>query len=177
MSKQLLNEKDIEKTLSRISDEILSRNKDTQNICIIGVKQRGDILAKRIAGMIESKTNEKITLSAIDITFYRDDVRLKAYKYASKSGNHFDVTDKHVVLVDDVIFTGRSIRAAIDAIIDSGRPRTIQLAVMIDKGHRELPIQPDYLGKKVDVSPEKDVQLMLKETDGKNQVIINNHGK
>lgn len=178
MKKQILGKNGMEKAISQISEDIIAGNSDPTAIIMIGVKKRGDVLAKRIAQRIESIKKEKIGgLSAIDITFYRDDVRLKAYKYASKEGNDFNVRDEHVILVDDVIDTGRSIRAAIDAIIDSGRPRTIQLAVMIDKGYREIPIQPDYVGKKIETDPNTEILVKLKEVDGEDRIVIIDHKK
>ncbi len=172
MEKQILNKQEIKSIVSRISREIIKKNPQPTTVFIVGVKSRGDVLAKRIAEMIESLVGQKIETAAIDITFYRDDVHLKAYKYVVKDEIQFDVTDKNIVLVDDVIFTGRSIRAAIDALIDSGRPRTIQLAVLIDRGGRELPIQPDYVGQKIKANQNNQIQVKLKEIDGQDEVII-----
>ncbi len=172
MKKQILNKDEIEKNIIRISNEILERNIDSSTLIIIGIKNRGDILAKRIEKRIESIDRKKITTSEIDITFYRDDVHLKAYKYVVKQKTQLDITDKNIILVDDVIFTGRSVRAAIDALIDSGRPSSIQLAVLIDRGGRELPIQPDYIGKKMFVKLDKEVLVHLKEVDGEDKVLI-----
>jgi len=160
-----------------LSDGILRRNPDPSTLFIVGIKKRGDVLARKIARKIESSEKKKVGMSALDITFYRDDVQLKAYKYVSKGEVRFDATDKDVVLVDDVINTGRSIRAAIDAVIDSGRPRSIQLAVLIDRGGRELPIQPDYVGKKLRVQPAADVLVRLKEVDGEDRVIVQEDGR
>ncbi len=160
-----------------MSDGILRRNPDPFTLFIVGIKKRGDVLARKIARKIESSEKKKVGMSALDITFYRDDVQLKAYKYVSKGEVRFDATDKDVVLVDDVINTGRSIRAAIDAVIDSGRPRSIQLAVLIDRGGRELPIQPDYVGKKLRVQPATDVLVRLKEVDGEDRVIVQEDGR
>jgi len=172
LEKQILNKQEIKSIVSRISREIIKKNPQPTTVFIVGVKSRGDVLAKRIAEMIESLVGQKIETAAIDITFYRDDVHLKAYKYVVKDEIQFDVTDKNIVLVDDVIFTGRSIRAAIDALIDSGRPRTIQLAVLIDRGGRELPIQPDYVGQKIKANQNNQIQVKLKEIDGQDEVII-----
>jgi pyrimidine operon attenuation protein/uracil phosphoribosyltransferase len=172
MEKQILDKKDIERIIARISTQILERNTDPSTLLIIGIKQRGDILARRIAEKIQSIEGSEVGTSAIDITFYRDDVQLKAYKYVGKGEIHFDVTDKNVVLVDDVLFTGRSIRAAIDVLIDSGRPRSIQLAVLIDRGGREFPIQPDYTGKEVYATSDSQVLVKLVEVDGEDKVLI-----
>jgi len=172
LKKQILSEQEIEQIISRIAGEVIKRNPNPSNLIMVGVKSRGDVLAKRIAERIELQVGQKIETSAIDITFYRDDVQLKAYKYVVKDEIQFDVTDKSVVLVDDVMFTGRSIRAAIDALIDSGRPKSIQLAVLVDRNGRELPIQPDYVGQKIKASPESQVQVRVKEIDGEDKVIV-----
>lgn len=172
MKQKILDEDEIEDIIIRISNEILERNIDPSTLIIIGIKNRGNILASKIAKKIESIGGEKIETAEIDITFYRDDVHLKAYKYVVKHEIQFDITDKNIVLVDDVIFTGRSVRAAIDELIDSGRPRSIQLAVLIDRGGRELPIQPDYIGKEIIVRLDKEVSVHLKEVDGEDYVFI-----
>lgn len=172
MSKRILNKEDIEKIIFRVSIEILERNPDPSRLLIIGVKNRGDVLAKRICEKIHAIDKKQVKFSAIDITFYRDDVQLKAYKYVVKDEIPYDIEDKDIVLVDDVIFTGRSIRAAIDALMDSGRPRSIQLAVLIARGGRELPIQPDYVGKKIDDYIDGEVTVHLHEVDGEDKVSI-----
>ena len=177
MEKQIFDGDDIERTLFRLSDEILAKNTEPSSLVIIGIKKRGDVLAKKIAQRIESLGKEKIEISAIDITFYRDDVKLKAYKYVVKNDIRFDVSDKNVVLVDDVISTGRTIRAAIDVIIDSGRPKSIQLAVLIDIGGREIPIQPDYVGQKMEIELDTEVSVKLKEVDGIDRIIISDNEK
>ncbi len=172
MEKQILDKKDIERIISRISNQILERNLDPSTLFIIGIKKRGDVLAKKIAEKIESISGGKIETSALDITFYRDDVQLKAYKCVVKDKTQYDIVDKNIVLVDDVIFTGRSIRAAVDALIDSGRPKSIQLAVLIDRGGRELPIQPDYFGEKIHADLKSEVLVNLEEVDGEDKVVI-----
>ena len=172
MEKQILDRKDIGRIISRISNQILERNLDPSTILIIGIKERGDILAKRLAKRIESIDGDKTETSALDITFYRDDVQLKAYKYVVKGESQSDTTDKNIVLVDDVLFTGRSIRAAIDALIDSGRPKSIQLAVLIDRGGRELPIQPDYVGKEIYSTFDSQVMVNFEEIDGEDKVFM-----
>ncbi len=170
--KQIFNGKEIDRIIFRICMEIVERNSDLSSLIILGIKQRGDILAKRIAQKIGSIEGKNIPSDGIDITFYRDDVYLKAYKYIGRDDMKFDLNNKNIILVDDVIFTGRSIRAAIDGLIDSGRPKSIQLVALIDRGQRELPIQPDYLGKKLFVSHDNDVLVHLKEIDSKNEVLI-----
>ena len=172
MIKQILSEDEIERILTRMCSEILEKNSDFSGIMFIGVKNRGDILAKRLAKKIEYAEGVTIPTSAVDITFYRDDVHLKAYKYIGKNDIQFDVTDKDVILVDDVIYTGRSIRAAIDVLIDSGRPKSIQLVVLVDRGKRDLPIQPDYLGREICASQDSEVSVHLKEIDGEDKAIL-----
>lgn len=172
MKKQILDDDELEQMVSRISSEILKKNSDLKSLMIIGLKKRGDILAKKIATKIEATEGVSIPTSAIDITFYRDDVHLKAYKYVVKGEIPSDVTGKNIILVDDVIFTGRSIRAAIDELMDAGRPKSIQLAVLIDRGSRELPIQPDYVGKKIAAGPESDVSVRLREIDGEDAAFV-----
>ncbi|MBA7549707.1 Bifunctional protein PyrR [subsurface metagenome] len=172
MQKHLLDKKDIERIIARISSEILERNKDTSRLIVIGIKKRGDFLGERIAHKLEFMDGQKVETAAIDITFYRDDVQLKAYKYLLKEEINFEITDKNVVLVDDVIFTGRTIRAAVDALIDSGRPKSIQLVVLIDRSGRELPIQPDYFGKKIHADFKSKVLVHIKEIDGEDEVLI-----
>lgn len=175
MKQQILGAVDIERIINRISSEIIERNSDPSNLIIIGIKNRGDVLAQRIANKIEVTEGKKVPVSVVDITFYRDDVHLKAYKYIEKEGNQIDLNNKNIILVDDVIFTGRSIRAAIDVLIDSGRPKSIQLAVLIDRGSRELPIQPDYVGKKIFVNTGSEVLVCLKEIDGENNVYLSSN--
>jgi len=172
MKKQILDEEEIERIINRISNQILERNLDASSLIIIGMKKRGDILAKKIAKKIASIEGKEIATSAIDITFYRDDVHLKAYKYIVKNEIQFDITNKNIILVDDVIFTGRSARAAIDELMDSGRPSSIQLAVLIDREGRELPIQPDYVGKTIFAGSDGEVVVHLKEVDGEDKVFI-----
>ena len=172
MQKHIMEKNDIERIISRMALEILERTDDSSPLVFIGIKNRGDILADRLAKKIESVDGRAVESSAIDITFYRDDVDLKAYKYIFKKDIQFEVNEKNVVLVDDVIFTGRSVRAALDAIVDSGRAKSIQLAVLIDRGGREFPIQPDYFGKKIQADLDSDVQVMFNETDNEDKVII-----
>ncbi len=155
-----------------MSSEVLERRKDSSQLIVIGIIKRGDYLAERIAKKLESMGGDKVDTAAIDITFYRDDVKLKAYKYVMKDEIDFDITDKDVLLVDDVIFTGRTIRAAVDALMDTGRPRSIQLAVLIDRGGRELPIQPDYCGKKMQPDFNNEVEVKLIEFDKEDEVLI-----
>lgn len=165
--------KAIDRTLLRLTHEILERNHGIRDLVIIGIRDRGDILARRIIESIQKIENEKIPLGILDITLYRDDFqRLTESPVIQESHITFDMTDKKVVLVDDVLYTGRTIRAALDAIIDLGRPALIQLAILVDRGHRELPIKADYVGKNVPTAPGEEVQVKLQEMDGDEGVFL-----
>lgn len=170
---QLLDEKGIERSLIRISHEIIEKNKGTEDIVLVGIKTRGVPLAHRISNYIESFENVKIPVGTLDITLYRDDLTEK-YEQPNMNSNSidFEIKGKKIILVDDVLFTGRTVRAAMEGIIRYGRPKCIQLAVLIDRGHRELPIRPDYVGKNVPTSQSEIVHVKLIETDGENKVII-----
>ncbi|MDE6594150.1 MAG: bifunctional pyr operon transcriptional regulator/uracil phosphoribosyltransferase PyrR [Oscillospiraceae bacterium] len=165
----ILDESAMNRAVSRISCEIIERNKGVGGICLMGIMSRGAYLAGRIAEKLRETEGSDIPVGTLDITSYRDDVKAADSDMSSVS---FDVRGKDVVLVDDVIFTGRSTRAAIDAVMSRGRPRSVQLAVLIDRGHRELPIRPDYVGKNVPTSREEVVKVMVRETDGCDKVII-----
>ena len=158
------------RAVARISYEIIERNKGTENICVVGIISRGAPLGKRIAAKLEELEHTQVPFGTLDITPYRDDVSEKVSDEATDIP--FSVTDKTVIIVDDVIFTGRSVRAAIDAIIKRGRPRSIQLAVLIDRGHRELPIRPDYVGKNLPTSHNEKVKVSVTELDGCDSVAI-----
>ena len=158
------------RAIARITYEILERNKGTQELCIIGIFSRGVALARRIADKIAELENENIPCGALDITAFRDDK--KPLNTADKTDINFDISDKKVVIVDDVFYTGRSTRAAIDAVMERGRPQSVQLAVLIDRGHRELPIRPDYVGKNLPTSREESVKVYVTETDGSDSVAI-----
>ncbi|MGN0667073.1 MAG: bifunctional pyr operon transcriptional regulator/uracil phosphoribosyltransferase PyrR [Huintestinicola sp.] len=166
----ILDEKSMNRAVARISYEIAERNKGTEDLCLIGIMSRGVFLASRIAERLNEAEEADIPVGTLDITAYRDDG--KGAANGDRSSVFFDVEDKKVVLVDDVIFTGRSCRAAIDAVMSRGRPRSIQLAVLVDRGHRELPIRPDYVGKNVPTSREESVKVMMNEVDGCDKVVI-----
>ena len=165
----ILDEKAMNRAVARISCEIVERNKGVEGLCLIGIMSRGVHIAARIAERLKETEGYDIPVGDLDISSYRDDVNRSDRDRSSVS---FDVKDMKVVLVDDVIFTGRSSRAAIDAIMRRGRPRNIQLAVLIDRGHRELPIRPDYVGKNLPTSREETVKVMVKEADGCDKVVI-----
>ncbi|MGI5895071.1 MAG: bifunctional pyr operon transcriptional regulator/uracil phosphoribosyltransferase PyrR [Candidatus Merdivicinus sp.] len=164
----ILDEKAMSRAITRISFEIIERNKGAKDLCIIGILSRGRELAARIAEKISSIENTPVPVGSLDISQYRDDRAGEG----DRSEIPFSVTGKKVVLVDDVIYTGRTVRAAIDAIFALGRPQLINLAVLIDRGHRELPIRADYIGKNLPTSREERVRVSVKELDGQDQVVI-----
>ena len=160
----IMDDKAVGRAVARISYEIIERNKGTENICIIGIISRGVPLGIRIAEKLRELENIEIPFGVLDITPYRDDV--SGTVESEKTDIPFSVTDKNVIIVDDVLFTGRSVRAAIDAVIKRGRPRSVQLAVLVDRGHRELPIRPDYVGKNLPTSHSEKVKVSVTEIDG-----------
>ncbi len=170
---QVLDETGIDRALTRIAHEILERAGGTDGLALVGLRTRGVSLARRIAQRLQAIESAKVPVGALDITLYRDDLGLKAEAPILRGTDiPFPVGGQTVVLVDDVLYTGRTIRAALDAIMDLGRPRMIQLAVLIDRGHRELPIRPDYVGKNVPTSRREIVQVELREHDGQDRVVI-----
>lgn len=170
---QLLDEPAIKRALTRISHEIIEKNKGVENICIVGIKRRGEPLARTIRDNIEIIEDVAVPCGSIDIGFYRDDLTyLTTDPTVRKAELKFDVNGKDVILVDDVLYTGRTARAAIEAIIQIGRPKTIQLAVLVDRGHRELPIRADYVGKNVPTSRNEMIEVRLPEYDGETSVCL-----
>jgi pyrimidine operon attenuation protein / uracil phosphoribosyltransferase len=170
---RLLDEGEIRRAVTRIAHEILEHNKGAGDVAMIGIAARGDDLARRLAGEIRRIEGVDVPVGSLDITFYRDDIGLRAEApevHETRIG--FDIGDRAVVLVDDVLFTGRTIRAALDALVDFGRPQSIQLAVLVDRGHRELPIRPDYVGKNVPTRMDEDVAVRLTEVDGEDAVVV-----
>ncbi len=172
MSK-IIDEKAFERILTRLAHEIVERNKGTANLCLLGIKTRGIPIAKRLAEKIEGFEGVSVPTDSIDITFYRDDLTKKNIDPVVQSQISLDVENKILVLVDDVLYTGRTARAAMDAVMAHGRPRKIQLAVIVDRGHRELPIRPDFIGKNVPTSKSEIIHVMVDEIDGINQVLLN----
>lgn len=170
---RILDEKAMNRSLTRLAHEIIEKNKGISDVILVGIRSRGVPLAKTIAEKIEMIEGEKVHVGSLDITLYRDDLT-EIDKQAIVKGSDIDVdiAGKIVVLVDDVIFTGRTVRAAMDALIDIGRPRSIQLAVLIDRGHREFPIRPDYVGKNVPSSRSEIIKVHLNELDNVNEVCI-----
>ena len=170
---QILDEKSFQRALKRIAHEIVERNKGTSDLVIIGIKNRGAILATRLGSILTEIEEVKIPVGEMDINLYRDDIQVKLEQpVVQKTEIPFDVKDKIVILVDDVLFTGRTIRAALDEIVDFGRPKAIQLAVLIDRGHRELPIRADYVGKNVPTSLDEEILVKTKESDGEDGVYL-----
>jgi len=170
---KVLDKEAINRALMRIAHEILERNKGTDALCLVGIRNRGVYIAKRLSACIKQIENIDVAVGALDITLYRDDLTLVAAQpLVRKTEIDFDISDKNLVLVDDVLFTGRTIRAALDALIDFGRPKSIQLAVLIDRGHRELPIRADYAGKNIPTAQKETVEVRLEETDGVDEVVI-----
>ena len=172
IGKELMDEKAIQRALTRISHEIIERNKGVNDVILMGIKTRGIPLAERIAKKISDVEEVNVPYAVLDITFYRDDLEKKSIDPIVSKAINIDVKDKIVVLVDDVIYTGRTSRAAIDAVIDTGRPNQIQLAVLVDRGHRELPLRPDFIGKNLPTSKEEVIHVKLKEIDGVDSVRI-----
>ena len=173
---KLMDKENVRRAISRIAHEILEKNKGTAGLCLIGIRTRGAVLAERIKASIQQIEGQEVPAGVLDITLYRDDLSLVATQpVIHETKIDFDITDKKVILVDDVLFTGRTVRAALDALIDFGRPSNIQLAVLIDRGHRELPIRADYVGKNVPTSLDQDVKVVLEESDQQeDQVILGN---
>jgi pyrimidine operon attenuation protein/uracil phosphoribosyltransferase len=165
----------IGRTLTRIAHEIVERNKGTDDLALVGVRTRGVPIARRIARTLQEITGREIPTGSLDITLYRDDLMRHAVgpqPVVRKTDIQFSIDNRKILLVDDVLFTGRTTRAALDALIDYGRPKAIQLIVLVDRGHRELPIKADYVGKNLPTSPEESVQVRLIEIDGQDEVVL-----
>ncbi len=171
--KIIMTSEDIRHSLARITHEIIERNKTAAHLVLVGMRTRGVPLAKRLATNMEKFEDLKIPVGALDISLYRDDLSVQNEQL---NPHHtviaVNIDDQSVVLVDDVLYTGRSTRAAMDALIDLGRPKSIQLAVLVDRGHRELPIRPDYVGRNIPSSRDEEIQVRLVETDGIDKVVI-----
>jgi pyrimidine operon attenuation protein / uracil phosphoribosyltransferase len=178
-SKILLDDEAISRTLSRIAHEIIERNEELDSVALVGIHTRGVPLAQRLRRLVEERSGEEIPLGQLDITFYRDDVHVRAGQAPRRpqplvrdSKLDFSLEGRTVILVDDVLYTGRTIRAAIDALFESGRPERVQLAVLADRGHRELPIRPDYVGKNLPTTRGERVQVELVEVDEIDRVLL-----
>lgn len=170
---KILDKDTFNRCLTRIAHEILEKNRGLKELCLVGIRNRGAFIAKRLADCIEQIEKEKVCVGILDITLYRDDLALASGQpVVHKTEIDFDINGKNIVLVDDVLYTGRTIRAAMDALIDLGRPKSVQLAVLIDRGHRELPIRADYVGKNIPTAQNETVEVRLQETDGIDEVVI-----
>ncbi|MEZ5078305.1 MAG: bifunctional pyr operon transcriptional regulator/uracil phosphoribosyltransferase PyrR [Solirubrobacterales bacterium] len=173
--KIVLEHDDLRRTLKRIAHEIAEKNPDSTGLAVVGIHTRGAILARRLHAALAELTGTELPIGDVDISFYRDDVGAKSpadQPTVHASHIDFDVSERTVVLVDDVLYTGRTVRAAIDALFDYGRPRRVQLAVLCDRGHRELPIRPDYVGKNLPTARDERVNVSLEESDGVDRVTI-----
>ena len=169
---QVMNKDDVKRALARISHEILERNKGTTDLIMVGIYTRGVTIAERLASNIERFEGVNIPVASLDISLYRDDLQQRMVPPIKPTTLTTDINEMKIVLVDDVLFTGRSIRASMDGLRDFGRPKEIQLAVLIDRGHRELPLRADYVGKNIPTSLDEQVRVRLNETDGVDNVII-----
>ncbi len=169
---QVLDEAALDRALTRIAHEILEKNGGSSDLAFVGLRTRGVTLAQRLAARIAQIDGATLPVGTLDITLYRDDLGLRGAPVIRGTDIPFSIKNKTVILVDDVLFTGRTIRAALDAIIDLGRPKAIQLAILIDRGHRELPIRPDYVGKNLPTSRRESVAVRLREHDGEDRVVI-----
>ncbi len=169
---QVMDERDMERTLTRIAHEIVEANGGSGSVAMVGIVRRGSEIAELLADEIESIEGTRPPVGSLDISFYRDDVARSIQPVLHATDIPFAVDGRDIVLVDDVLYTGRTIRSALDAIMDFGRPKTVQLAVVVDRGHRELPIRADYVGKNVPSSSEEDVRVCLGRTDGRMAVEI-----
>jgi pyrimidine operon attenuation protein/uracil phosphoribosyltransferase len=170
---QVMDEENIRRALYRLSHEITERNKGSSDLILIGIRTRGVPLACRLAEFIKQHEDAAVPVGLLDITFYRDDLSLVSNQpVLHRTEMPTNITNKKIVLVDDVLYTGRTVRAALDALMDLGRPQLIQLAVLIDRGHRELPIRADYVGKSIPTAKREIIHVQLKEVDGADQVLI-----
>jgi pyrimidine operon attenuation protein / uracil phosphoribosyltransferase len=170
---RLLDAGEIRRAVTRIAHEIVERNKGAEGLVLVGIAARGDDLARRLAGEIGRIEGTDVPVGVLDITFYRDDIGLRAEApEVHETRIPFDITGRTVVLVDDVLFTGRTIRSAMDALVDFGRPTSMQLAVLVDRGHRELPIRADFVGKNVPTRKDESVRVALEEVDGEDAVYV-----
>lgn len=170
--KIIMGAEDMRRALVRVAHEVVERNRGVEDLLFVGILTRGVPIAQRLAGHIERFEGVQVPIGSLDISLYRDDLSHGARHLVRKTDLPADVVGKRVVLVDDVLFTGRSIRAAMDAVMDFGRPQSVQLAVLVDRGHRELPIRADYVGKNVPTALNEEILVRLAEVDGRDQVVI-----
>ena len=172
MIKKVMDDNEIRRALTRVAHEIIERSKGAENLVVIGIRSRGVPPAERLAALIGEIENVKVPFGTLDISFYRDDYAIRGAAPVGASDIPVDITGRHVILVDEVLYTGRTIRAALDALMDLGRPSVISLAVLVDRGHRELPIRADYVGKNLPTSRTESVEVSWKELGGEDAVIL-----
>ncbi len=172
MERQIMNAADLQRALARVSHEILERNRGSADLVLVGIHTRGVPLSRRLAQNIQRFEGSAIPLAELDINLYRDDLQARSSPVVKPTRFPVDIGGKTVVLVDDVLFTGRTVRAALDALNDVGRPRQVQLVALIDRGHRELPLRADYVGKNIPTSLEEQVKVRLTETDGRDEAVL-----
>jgi len=169
----ILDKDGMDKALERLAHEIVEKSRSMADVAIVGIRTRGAHLAGRIAAKLEAISGSSVKVGALDITLYRDDLtQASAQPVVHATEIDFDIHDRKIILVDDVLYTGRTVRCALDALVDYGRPRCIQLAVLVDRGHRELPIRADYVGKNVPTAAEEVVEVRVEECDGKDEVVL-----
>lgn len=170
---KIMDKEAIKRALKRIAHEIVEKNKGIENVVLVGIRRRGVPLAQRLQKYLKEIENVEVPVGILDITLYRDDLNLKLDQpKVGKTEINFSIENKDVILIDDVLYTGRTVRSALDALMDIGRPKTVQLVVLIDRGHRELPIKADYVGKNVPTSRKEQIEVRLEEIDGVDEVII-----
>ncbi|MBI9070508.1 MAG: bifunctional pyr operon transcriptional regulator/uracil phosphoribosyltransferase PyrR [Melioribacteraceae bacterium] len=170
---KLIDEQGLVRTITRLAHEIIERNKGTEDVVLVGMRTRGEFVARRIKEKIDQIDNVDLNIGVLDITLYRDDFRERLKQpEVSVTDITFDISEKNVILIDDVLYTGRTVRAALDALMDLGRPNTIQFCVLVDRGHREMPIKPDFVGKNVPTSINEEVKVKMIETDDEDAVYL-----
>lgn len=170
---KIIDKEGFDRILTRIAHEILEKNKGSKNLILMGMRTRGEFLARRIKDKIKKIDNENLPLGVLDVTLYRDDFRMRLKQpEVSVSDITFDINEKDIILIDDVLFTGRTVRSAMNAIMDLGRPSSIQLCILIDRGHRELPIRADYVGKNIPTSQHEEIKVKMEEHDGEDAIYI-----
>lgn len=169
----IIDEDGLKRTITRLAHEIIERNKGTKNIVLVGMRTRGEFIAQRIHKKIKEIDGNDVELGVLDVTLYRDDFRMRLKQPEVSTTNiTFDISEKDIILIDDVLYTGRTVRAALDALMDLGRPSTIQFCVLVDRGHRELPIRADFVGKNIPTSINEEVRVKLKDVDGEDSVYL-----
>lgn len=170
---KIIDAEGLDRILTRMAHEILEKNKGSHNLILMGMRTRGEFLAKRIADKIKQIDNVELPFGVLDVTLYRDDFRTRLKQpQVSVSNITFDINEKDIILVDDVLYTGRTVRSALNAIMDLGRPSSIQLCILIDRGHRELPIRADYVGKNIPTSHNEEIKVKMKEYDGEDAIYL-----